>query len=61
MTPREKVVVRAIIKALLRKGTADMDAFATSFPTLNRAVGMYYELPPQKRAAVLLEALCSAD
>lgn len=61
MTPREKTVVRAIIKALLRKGTADMDAFASSFYALNKAQGEYYELPPQKRAAILLEALCSAD
>lgn len=60
MTPREKVVVRAIIRALLRKGTSDMDAYAMSFIG-SFDISDYYELPPAKRAAVLLEALCSAD
>lgn len=53
MTPKEKTVVRAIVRALRGQGEDDMDAYATSYPA------GYYATPAKvkRRAALLLEAL----
>ncbi len=60
MTPREKTVIRAIVKALRGQGDDEMDALSMSYPA-----GRYAEqTKPQKmrrRAALLLETLTNAD
>lgn len=57
MTPREKIVVRAIIRALSRNVTIDMDAFATSY----RLPEHYTLARPKARAAMLLQALLESE
>lgn len=57
MTPREKTVLRAIVKALRGQGSDDMDALAMSY-----AGGTYAgDQKTKKRAAKLLEAMTNAD
>jgi hypothetical protein len=58
MTPREKTVIRAIVKALRRQGSDDMDAFSMSYESLPSPRG---SLTIRQRSAYLLEALTNAD
>lgn len=57
MSPREKTVVRAIIRALRAKITIDMDALATSY----RLPEHYTLARPKARAAMLLQALLESE
>lgn len=57
MTPREKTVVRAVIRALSVNVTIDMDALATSYQ-----LPPHYALArPRARAAMLLQALLESE
>lgn len=57
MTPREKVVARAIIKAL-RGNPTNMDALSTSYDVGGEA---YRGMTIRLRAAIMLEALTNAE
>lgn len=56
MTPRERDVVRAVIRSLRANVHVDMDAFATSYAVPDS----YIISRPKIRAARLLEALINA-